>query len=126
MGATAGQRLGFGRAAHLKAGRDFNRLRQRGQRLVCGCLIANWQDSPAAAASRLGVITGARMGNAVARSRARRLLRESFRLHQHELARSVDLVLVARASIAGKGFSEVERDFLTTLRRARLLKGIRG
>jgi ribonuclease P protein component len=126
MAGTTGQRLRFGRAAHLKDGRDFNRLRQRGERLVWGCLIANWQESPAASASRLGVITGARMGNAVARSRARRLLRESFRLHQHDLARSIDLVLVARPSIAGKGFAEVERDFLTMLRKARLLKGTRG
>jgi ribonuclease P protein component len=81
---------------------------------------------PAASASRLGVITGARIGNAVARNRARRLLRESFRLHQHELARPIDLVLVARPSVAGKGFAEVEGDFLTTLRRARLLKGTGG
>jgi ribonuclease P protein component len=62
----------------------------------------------------------------VARSRARRLLRESFRLHQHELARPIDLVLVARPSIAGKRFAEVERDFLTTLRKAGLLKGTTG
>jgi len=126
MRGATGQRQRFGRAAHLKAGRDFSRLRQRGERLVCGCLIANWQELPAASASRLGVITGARIGNAVARSRARRLLRESFRLHQHELARPVDLVLVARSSVAGKGFAEVERDFLTTLWRARLLKGTGG
>lgn len=123
MAGTAGQRLRFGRAAHIKQGRDFDRLRQQGERLVCGCLIANWQELPAVSPSRLGVITGARLGNAVARSRARRLLRESFRLHQHELARPLDLVLVARPSIAGKRFAEVERDFLTTLRRARMLKG---
>ena len=51
-----------------------------------------------------------RIGNAVARSRA--ALRESFRLHQHELSQPVELVLVARASIAGRGFAEVEKDFL--------------
>jgi hypothetical protein len=38
----------------------------------------------------------------------------------------VDLVLVARQSIVGRGFSEVERDFLTTLRKARLLKTTAG
>ena len=56
------------------------------------------------------------------RNRARRLLRETFRLHQRDLAPPVDLVLVARPSIVGKGFAEVEKDFLTTLRKARLLK----
>jgi ribonuclease P protein component len=113
--------LRFSCAAHLKQGRDFVRLRQAGERLVNGCLIANWQRLPADAASRLGIITASRIGGAVVRSRARRLLREAFRLHQHDLAAPVDLVLVARPSIAGRRFAEVERDYLTALRRARLL-----
>lgn len=122
MCGAAGHRLRFGRAAHLKHNRDFNRLRQRGERLVFGCLIANWQTLPAAGVSRLGVVTGRRIGGAVVRSRVRRLLRESFRLHQHELARPVDLVLAARPSIARKRFAEVERDFLTALRKTGLLR----
>ena len=39
-----------------------------------------------------------------------------------EFAQPVELVLVARNSIAGKKFDDVEKDFLTTLRRAGLLK----
>ena len=115
-------RLRLGRASRLKQSRDFGRIRREGVRLAQGCLIANWQRSPAGAASRLGVITPGRIGGAVARNRARRLLRESFRLHQLELLEPLDLVLVARPSIAGKGFAEVEKDFLTTLRKAGLLK----
>lgn len=72
--------------------------------------------------ARLGVITSKKIGSAVARARARRLLRESFRLHQHEVVRPVEVVLVARLSISGKPFSVVEQDFLTALRRAKLLK----
>ncbi len=94
--------------------------------MVWGCLVANWQRLSAEASSRLGVITGGKIGGAVERNRARRLLRESFRLHQRELACPVDLVLVARPSIVGKGLAEVEKDFLTTLRKARLLKGPSG
>jgi ribonuclease P protein component len=56
------------------------------------------------------------------RSRARRLLRESFRQHQNELKHPVELVLVARPSIAGRAFAAVEKDFLTVLDRANLLK----
>ena len=116
------QRLGFNRAARIKQGRDFARVRRIGERMVVGCLIANWQRMPAASASRLGVITAGKIGGAVVRNRARRLLRETFRVHQHDLAGPVDLVLVARPSIAGKGFAGVEQDFLTTLRKARLWK----
>ncbi len=115
-------RLRFGRAMRIKQGRDFSRVRQEGQRLVYGCLIANWRKLPADGSSRLGVVTSGKIGNAIIRNRARRLLREAFRVHQYDLTQPVDLVLVARASITGKGFADVERDFLTTLRKAGLLK----
>ena len=107
------------RRARIKASRDFARARAQGKRIVCGCVIVNWLP---AAATRVGVVTGRRLGEAVVRSRARRLLRESFRRHQHDLAQPVDLILVARESVVRKNFGEVERDFLSALRRARLLK----
>ena len=65
-------------------------------------------------------MTSKKIGGAVVRSRARRLLRECFRLHQREIARPVDLVLVARPSIAGKKLADVESDLLRVLRQARL------
>ena len=123
MGLGTPRRLGLGRAARLKQGRDFARVRQQGERLGSGCLIANWRRLRGKTESRLGVITAGKIGDAVVRNRARRLLRETFRLHQHDFEQAVELVLVARPSIVGKGFTEVERDFLTTLRRAGLLKG---
>jgi ribonuclease P protein component len=97
-------------------------LRQQGERLAQGCLIANWSQLPDGASPKLGVVTSRKIGSAVTRSRARRLLRESFRLHQHEFAQPVELVLVARPSIAGRGFAEVEKDFLAALNRAGLMK----
>lgn len=114
-------RLKFSRAMRIKQGRDFTRVRNEGQRLVHGCMIANWRKLPDDSSHRLGLVTSGKIGNAVVRNRARRLLREAFRLHQHDLSQPVDLVLVARNSIADKGFAEVEKDFLTILRKAGLL-----
>jgi ribonuclease P protein component len=98
------------------------RVRQVGERLAQGCLIANWNKLPAGATPRLGVVTSKKIGDAVQRGRARRLLRESFRLHQHDLTQPVEMVLVARNSIAGKMFADVEKDYLTALKRAGLVK----
>jgi ribonuclease P protein component len=126
MAAATPNRLRFGRSARIKKARDFRKVRERGERLTIGCLIANWLRLEPGQSSRLGVITSSRIGGAVVRNRARRLMRECFRLHQHLLTRPVDLVLVARASIVEKDFSAVEKDFLTTLRKAGLLKALNG
>jgi ribonuclease P protein component len=45
---------------------------------------------------RLAVQTSRRVGNAVRRNRIRRLIREAFRLMQHDLSRGYDLVVIAR------------------------------
>lgn len=122
MPAASPARRTLGRRTRIKQGRDFAKVRQAGERVVKGCLIANWLRLPEDSRSRLGVVVGKKVGGSVIRSRAKRLLRESFRLHQHELTQPLDLVLVARASIVDKDFSGVERDLIITLRNAGLLK----
>ncbi len=121
MAAPKPPALRFGRAVRLKQARDFTRIRQEVERMALGCLIANWCKLAPNSKSRLGVITSGKLGNAVTRNRARRLMREVFRLHQAKLTAPVELVLVARPSIVGRGLVDVERDFLTTLRKAGLL-----
>ena len=122
MNSAPPKRLRLGRSSRLAQNRDFMRIRQRGERLTLGCLIANWSKLPDGAAPKLGVVTSKKIGGAPARSRARRLLRESFRLHQHEFASPVEIVLVARNSIVQKDFAGVEKDYLAALHRAKLLK----
>ena len=114
-------RLGLPRERRVRQGRDFLRLKNEGQRLVHGCLIVNWIVLPPGAPSRLGVITSRQIGGAVERSRARRLLREAFRLHQLELIHPVELILIARRSIVGRKAGDVAKDFLVALGRAGLV-----
>jgi ribonuclease P protein component len=126
MASDSSTALGLPRQRRIKQGRDFQRVKGQGQRVAEGCLILNWLTLPAGRLARIGIITGRKLGGAVVRSRARRLLRESFRRHQQDLAEPLDLVLVARPSIVGKRYGDVEHDFLKALRRARLLRARPG
>jgi ribonuclease P protein component len=117
---------GLPRSRRIKQGRDFARAKAEGNRLAQGCLILNWLVLAPGASSRVGVITSRRIGDAVTRSRARRLLREAFRLHQDSLRQPVDMVLVARASIVGKTYAAVALDFVSALRKAHLLRETPG
>ncbi|MBM4052561.1 MAG: ribonuclease P protein component [Planctomycetes bacterium] len=46
--------------------------------------------------ARLGLSISRKVGGAVVRNRLKRLLREAFRLRQHELATGIDLIVVGR------------------------------
>jgi ribonuclease P protein component len=58
--------------------------------------LSVWAVTNDLAYSRLGISIGRIVGNAVRRNRIKRLLRESFRLMQHDLPRGYDLVILVR------------------------------
>lgn len=115
--------LTFGAGKRLQKSAEFARVKVEGKRLAKGSLVANWIEEAGRHGEplRLGVVTPKSIGAAMDRSRARRLMREAFRLNQGKLKQPLTLVLVARQSIVRNGFAEVERDFLNLMRAARLL-----
>ena len=112
----------FPRAARMQRAREFSHVRQHGRRATRGCLVLNWMALPAGSSSKLGLITTKKLGGAVVRSRARRLLREVYRLRQTEFVQPVAMVLVARHSIVGRKMADVDRDFVFLARQANILK----
>lgn len=60
---------------------------------------------------RLGIVASRRVGKAVDRNRCKRLCRELFRLHQHELPENCDCVLVVRPKFTDFTFRELEKKF---------------
>jgi ribonuclease P protein component len=112
------------RRHRLSRSQDFDAVYRKGRSTSTRYLVLYWfpREEDAGVEPRLGLAVPKSVGNAVARNRARRLLRECFRLHQRELASPLDVVLVARASIAGRTLGQVRKDYLPALRRAALLR----
>lgn len=51
--------------------------------------------------SRLGITTTRRLGKAVIRNRARRIVREAYRTHRDQMPKGLDLVIVVRPPLLG-------------------------
>jgi ribonuclease P protein component len=64
---------------------------------------------------RLGVAATRKLGSAVRRNRAKRLVREVFR--RHKPAAGYDIVVVPRPEMLSAGFSDLEADYCSALRR---------
>jgi len=112
------RRLHFPAKARLKRRADFQRVyrdgvRASGRHVVVFLMRVDAHDG------RFGVTASRRVGGAVVRARCKRRLRELYRIHRHEFAGfPVDTVVNARHSCASAPWAELERDFLTSVRRA--------
>jgi ribonuclease P protein component len=72
---------------------------------------------------RLGVTVSRKIGNAVARNRVKRLVREFFRLHRSELQPAHDLLIIARAGAEKLSFRDVESELSGALGIRRTSRG---
>ena len=116
--------LDFQHERRLRARGDFDRVFRKGRRLE-GRQFVMLALQNGKSEHRLGIATGRKLGGAVVRNRARRLLRESFRRLAPRAGQGFDVVLVARADIVGRTQSEVDREFKERVLRLNL-HGRRG
>ena len=62
--------------------------------------------------NRLGISVSKKVGNSVVRHRVKRLIKESYRLHENIFNSGLDIVIVGRPGAAAVGYEEVESALL--------------
>ncbi|MDQ7006702.1 MAG: ribonuclease P protein component [Acidobacteriota bacterium] len=106
----------FPASVRLKKRREYLEVYDRGVR-VAGSHIVLFVLPTERGGPRLGVTATRRVGAAVRRNRARRVIREVFRHHRHRLP-AWDLVVNVRRSAPFRSYRRLEQDFLNLVGRA--------
>lgn len=105
----------------LRRTKEFRQALANGRHLSCSLfslrVLARGDDARACPA-RVGFVCSRRLGNAVARNRARRRLREALRVRSAHLRPGFDVVVVARPAVTLATFQEIGQSYERLLRRA--------
>jgi len=104
----------------LRRPADVKRVRQHGKSRHHPLFVLLVHPNELSVA-RFAFIASRRVGKAVQRNRAKRVLREAVRLQLDKIAPGWDCVLIARPTILQASFAEVETAVLQLLKRAKLL-----
>jgi ribonuclease P protein component len=107
---------GLTRRERLSTPGQYRRVFQKGIRLD-GPLFSLVAAANACGHDRLGLAASRKVGDAVRRNRAKRLLRECYRRHKRAEAPALDLVLMAKNEMVGCVQGELDREYRQRLRR---------
>ena len=105
----------------LKQNHIFRRLYAKGESAV-GRFVVVYARRNGSRSNRLGITTGLKLGRAVDRNRARRRIRECYRLQEPDLKPGWDIVVVARSAAIDGDFAEMRRSFLRQCKKLGLLR----
>lgn len=114
-GAEARRSERFSHREHIRSRRDFQRAYTSGRR-VGGRFMTVFVLATRLDVGRLGIAATRKLGDAVRRNRAKRLVRELYR--RNKAAAGLDLVVIPRREMFDADYGSLEAEFSKLLRRA--------
>lgn len=113
------------RFVSMTRNQDFRRAYKRGKSFVSP-LVVLYVVRNRAGFTQVGITTSKKIGNAVARSRARRVIREAYRGIAHQVRPGYDLVFVSRGRTPAAKSTQVQKHMERQLAAAGLLEKGQG
>ena len=104
----------FRPSQHLRRHADFQDVYANGRR-VPGKYYTLFSKPNGLSVARLGIAATKRLGGAVVRNRAKRLIREVFR--RNDIAPGFDIVVVPRRELLTAGLTTLEADYRASVTR---------
>jgi len=92
----------------IKENRDFRRAYNRGKSFVSPYIVV-YVNKNRTGEKRLGITAGKKIGNAVKRNRAKRVIYSAFRACEELISPGYDFVIVARTRILSAKSTDVAR-----------------
>lgn len=111
----------FGRHVRLRSRAEFVAVQERGRRVASRHMTLLALPNTHGV-DRLGVVASRRLGGAVTRNRAKRRVREMFRVGEPDRPKSTtsfDIVVIPRREVASLVFSDLQSEFDAALRKLR-------
>ncbi len=99
----------------LKSNQDFKVVYKNGKSLANKYLLVYLLEN-SDHINRLGISVSKKVGNSVVRHRLKRLIKESYRLHENMFNSGLNIVVIARVGANGATFHEVEDALLQLMR----------
>ncbi len=105
----------------LRGNRDFQNIYKRGKSIGDRFIVFFYKKN-GLSYSRKAFLASKKVGNAVERNRARRLMKESFRLMNTDALDGYDIIFIARNTIADKNCKDVKKSMESAIRRSKIGK----
>ena len=91
----------------LKKNADFQLVYRSGKSFANKYLVMYVKENDSDV-NRIGISVSKKVGNSVVRHRLKRLILESYRLHEDMFNSSLDMVIIARAAAKDKTYEEIK------------------